>query len=158
MSTGSVEELKISDLMYSINVNAIAPLIIVKHYLASMKNNNYGRVINFTSGAPLNNFADYSMYSGAKALLNSWTITLSNELKESNVIINLMSPGPVRSEMAPNANLDPIVCLPTVNYLLDTCSTSGGFYWLGYKVPLKPDLEGVDWLHGIGNEKLEKIL
>ena len=158
MSSGKVEDVEINDFLYSINLNALAPLKIVKHFLQSMKNNNYGRIINFTSGAPLNNFAGYSMYSGSKSLLNSWTITLGYELVGTNVLINLMSPGPVRSEMAPNAELDPIVCLPTVNYLLDTCSSSGGFYWLGYRVPLKPDLEGVDWLHGIGNEKLEKIL
>lgn len=158
MSSGKVVDLEIENFLYSINVNAISPLKIVKHYLPSMIKNNFGRIINFTSGAPLNNFAGYSIYSGSKAVLNSWTITLGYELEGTNVLINLMSPGPVKSDMAPNAQLDPIVCLPTVNYLLNTCTTSGGFYWLGYKVPLKPDLEGVDWLHGIGNEKLTKIL
>lgn len=158
MTSGDIENIQLSDIQYSINVNALAPLEIVKHFLPSMKKVGYGRIINFTSGAPLNNFAGYAAYSSSKAILNSWTITLGYELKGTDVIINLMSPGPVRSEMAPNAELDPQICLPTVLYLLDECTTSGGFYWLGYKVPLKPDLEGVDWLHGIGNEKLTKVL
>lgn len=158
MTAGQVEDLHLSDYRYAIEVNALAPLTIVKHYLPIMKKNNYGRIINFTSGAPLNNFSGYSAYSSSKAILNSWTVTLGNELRNTNVVVNLMSPGPVRSEMAPDAEYDPEICLPTVMYLLDKCVTCGGFYWLGYRVPLKPDLEGVDWLHGKGNEKLERIL
>ena len=158
MKSGSVEENKIEDYMYSIKINALGPLAIVKHYLPRMIKMNYGRIINFTSGAPLNNFAGYSVYSASKAMLNSWTVTLGYELKDTNVLINLMSPGPVRTEMAPDAPMEPEVCLPTVYYLLDEVTTSGGFYWLGHKGPLKPDLEGIDWLHGIGNDKIQKVL
>jgi len=158
MTSGSIDNLTISDYTRSLNVNAISPLIIVKHYLHYMKNNNFGRIINFTSGAPLNCFANYSAYSASKAFLNSWTVTLGRELKDYNIKINIMSPGPVKTEMAPNATLPAEICLPTFFYLLDTVETSSSFYWLGYKVPLSPDLEGVDWLHGIGNEKLTKIL
>jgi short-subunit dehydrogenase len=158
MKSGNVVENEISDYLYSIHVNALGPLAIVKHFIPGMVKQGYGRIINFTSGAPLNNFAGYSAYSASKAILNSWTVTLGYELEGSGVLINLMSPGPVRTEMAPNAPMEPEVCLPTVRYLLDEVTTSGGFYWLGYKVPLKPDLEGVDWLRGKGNNKLSKIL
>lgn len=158
MQRGDIDDISIDDYTYSINVNAIAPLMIVKHFLPIMKSQNYGRIINITSGAPLNCFQGFSLYSSSKALLNAWTVTLSKELKELNIKINLMSPGPVKTEMAPNATMDPLVCLPTVKYLLDNVTTGGDFYWLGYKVPLFPDLKGVDWLNGVGNDKLIKVL
>ncbi|RSH02477.1 SDR family NAD(P)-dependent oxidoreductase, partial [Acinetobacter baumannii] len=72
----------------------------------------------------------------------------------------LMSPGPVKSEMSPDALIDAIVCLPTIKYLLDGNGKNQHqfFYWLGYKVPLFPDLDGINWLEGIGNEKIEKVV
>lgn len=158
MVSGKVDELRIDEFENSLNVNSISPLLIVKHYLPFMKANNYGRIVNFTSGAPLNCFPGFAAYSASKSFLNAWTLTLGKEVADYDIKINLMSPGPVRTEMAPDATLSPDICLPTFNYLLDDVESSGGFYWLGYKVPLSPDLEGIDWLHGIGNNKIEKVL
>jgi len=41
------------------------------------------------------------------------------ELVDTNVKVNLMSPGHVRTEMAPAGPLAPEVCHPTLDYLLD---------------------------------------
>ncbi len=149
-----------NDIEYSININALAPLKIINYFLRDMKKNNFGRVINLTSGAPLNCFANFGAYSSSKAVLNSLSVTLAKELENFNIKINLMSPGPVKSEMSPDASMSPKVCFPTIDYLLDLNKdgSSGDFFWLGYKVPLFPDLDGVQWLEGIGNEKLEKVL
>lgn len=145
---------------YSLKLNALAPLQIINFFLADMKKNNFGRIINLTSGAPLNCFPSFGAYSSSKAVLNSLTVTLAKELEEYNIKINLMSPGPVKSEMAPDAPMEVAVCFDTVDYLLDLKEngSSGEFFWLGYKVPLFPDLKGVKWLEGIGNEKLERVL
>ncbi len=155
-----VEKLTESELMKAFNVNTISPLIIMKKLLPGMKQNNFGRIINITSGAPLNNMAGYAAYSASKAALNSITITASREVKEYNIKINLMSPGPVKTEMAPRSEKDPSVCLPTVRYLLDLeeDGPTGKFFWLGHEVPLFPDLEGVDWLEGKPSENMRKVL
>ena len=62
--------------------------------------------------------------------------------------------------MSPNATLEPNICFDMVDYLLniDKSSVGGGFYWIKWRVPLFRDLEGVEWLKGIGNHKLERIL
>lgn len=155
-----LDKIEISELEYSIKLNALSPLVVMQKLLPKMKENNYGRIINITSGAPLNCFPGVGAYSSSKAMLNALTVTLAKEHSQSNIKINLMSPGPVRSEMSPDAELLPEICHPTVDYLLniDESGPTGEFFWLGYKVPLFPDLSGVDWLNGIGNEKLEKIL
>lgn len=148
------------DLEYSLSLNAFAPMQIINFFLSDMKKNNFGRIINLTSGAPLNCFANFGAYSASKAVLNSLIVTLSKELEEFNIKVNLMSPGPVKSEMVPNAPMEVDVCFDTVDYLLDLKANdfTGEFFWLGYKVPLFPDLKGVKWLEGIGNEKLQKVL
>lgn len=155
-----LESLNMQDLDYALTLNAKAPMMIINHFLPIMKKRNFGRIINVTSGAPLNCAENFGIYSGSKALLNTLSVTLSKELKDTNIKLNLLSPGPVRSEMSPNATLEPNICFDMVDYLLniDKSSVGGGFYWIKWRVPLFPDLEGVQWLQGIGNHKLERIL
>jgi NAD(P)-dependent dehydrogenase (short-subunit alcohol dehydrogenase family) len=154
------ERIKKNDLNESFNVNAFSPFFLMKEFLAQMEQDNFGRVINITSGAPLNCFQGFGVYSGSKAAFNALTVTAAREYEHKNIKINLMSPGPVKTEMAPTGPMKPEVCLPTVEYLLSLSEDgpTGKFYWLGYEVPLFPDLNGVQWLSGIGNNKLRKVL
>jgi NAD(P)-dependent dehydrogenase (short-subunit alcohol dehydrogenase family) len=157
---GSLEQLQRSDLELSLAVNFLAPALIMKRLLPAMKASNFGRIINITSGAPLNCFAGYAAYSASKAALNALTVTAAREHETLNIKINLMSPGPVRSNMAPNAPMDPSVCHPTVDYLLNLPADgpTGRFFWLGYEIPLAPDLEGVQWLEGKASDRFRKVL
>ncbi len=155
-----MENLSEEQIRRSFNVNFISPLTIMKRLLPEMKKKNLGRIINMTSGAVLNNVGGYLAYSASKAALNSLTVTASKEYKDYNIKINMMSPGPVKTEMSPNAVKDPSICLPTAKYLLelDEEGPTGKFFWLGYEVPLYPDLKGVDWLEGKPSENMRKVL
>lgn len=157
--SGRLESLDMDDVMTSFQVNCLAPLYILKKTLPAMKAHNFGRVINITSGAPFNCFPGYGAYSASKGALNVFTITTAKEYSDSNIKINLMSPGPVRSNMAPDAAMDPKVCHPTVEYLLDLDESgpTGRFFWLGYEIPLFPDLQGVHWLEGKADKKFRKV-
>jgi 3-oxoacyl-[acyl-carrier protein] reductase len=148
------------DLEQDINVNARMPLYIMNTFLRGMIHNNFGRIINITSGAPLNCIEGYGRYSVTKAMLNVLTVTMSKEVKDYDIKINLMSPGPVRSEMAPTATLDPAVCHPTLNYLLnlDSLGPTGRFFWMGYEIPLTPQLQGVNWMEGSADNSFKKII
>ena len=123
-----------------------------------MKKRNFGRVIHITSGAPFNCFPEYSAYSASKASLNALTVTAAQECSGFNIKINLMSPGPVRSNMAPEAPMDPSVCHPTADYLmsLGPDGPTGRFFWLGYEIPLFPDLDGIRWLEGKADKRFRK--
>lgn len=145
-----VTDLPLEALQRSLSVNALAPFVLLQTLLKGMRQHGYGRVINVTSGAPLNCFPEYGAYSSSKAALNALTVTAAKEHADVNIKINLMSPGPVRTEMAPDAPLEPSVCHATVNYLLHLKRNgpTGGFFWLEYTLPLFPDLSGVRWLEG----------
>ena len=148
------------NLLQSMYVNAFNPLLLTKNILPKMVQHNFGRIINITSGAPLNCFPKFGLYSASKAALNAFTVTMAKEYDKYNIKINLMSPGPIKTEMVPDGPMEPSVCFPTIDYLteIDESGPTGKFFWLGYDVPLFPDLEGVNWLEGIGNEKLTKVI
>ena len=148
------------DFETSIAVNFTASITTMKCLLPEMINNNFGRIVNVTSGAPLNNFNGFGAYSASKSALNSITLTLAKEMAYKNIKVNLMSPGPVKSEMSPDMTLEPSICHPTANYLInmDAKGESGKFFWLGYKVPMFSDLSDTDWLNGIPGKNMVQIL
>ena len=160
MKQGLFTELSQDDFEVSLGVNLMAPIMAMQQVLPEMVEQNFGRIINVTSGAPLNNFERSAAYSGSKGALNSVTITAAKELAEKNIKINLMSPGAVRSEMAPHMDVDPSICHPTANYLinLDANGETGEFFWLGHRVPMFSDLTDTDWLGGKAGRNMVKIL
>jgi short-subunit dehydrogenase len=155
-----IEDVSQDDARYSFEVNAFAPLVLMQKLLPSMQAAGFGRIINITSGAPLNCFPGHATYSASKGALNAFTVTAAREHKNADIKINLMSPGPVQTEMAPDAPMDPSACHPTVDYLLNLESDgpTGEFFWLGYRIPLFPDLSGVQWLEGTAGEQYEQVL
>ena len=160
MKQGMFTELSQKDFEVSLGVNLMAPIFAMQQVLPDMVEQNFGRIVNVTSGAPLNNFERSAAYSASKAALNSVTITAAKELSEKNIKINLMSPGAVRSEMAPHMDVEPSICHPTANYLinLDAKGETGEFFWLGHRVPMFSDLTDTDWLGGKAGRNMVKIL
>ena len=143
-----LDNVSINKIQDSLQVNFFSIFLIMKKFIPLMEKNKFGRVINLTSGAPFNCFPDFLTYSISKSALNTLTITFAKKLKSSGVKINLMSPGPVKSEMSPNSKIEPDICHQLVCYLLNTnknCPT-GKFFWIDRELPLFPDHNGVDWL------------
>ena len=144
----------------SLQVNCLAPLAIMQQVLPGMVENDFGRIVNVTSGAPLNCFAGFASYSASKGALNAVTVTAAREYADRDIRINLMSPGPVRSNMAPDAPMEPSAAHATADYLLDLPEDgpTGRFFWLGHEIPLFPDLEGIQWLEGKAPERFRRVL
>lgn len=153
-------ELGVEDIERSMAVNAIAPHVILNVLLPAMRSLGFGRVINLTSGAPFNCFPGFAAYSASKGALNALTITAAKENADMDIKINLMSPGPVRSEMAPDAPMPPEACHPTVDYLLSLPSdgATGRFFWLGRELPFSPDFDGVQWLAGTASDRFPLVI
>jgi short-subunit dehydrogenase len=155
-----VEDLDDEAVTQSFRVNAFAPLTLMQRVLPEMQERGFGRIINVTSGAPLNCFPEYAAYSASKGALNALTVTAARENADANIKINLMSPGPVETEMAPEAPMEPSACHPTVDYLLNLGEDgpTGRFFWLGYQLPLFPDLDGVEWLGGEASDQYKQVV
>jgi NAD(P)-dependent dehydrogenase (short-subunit alcohol dehydrogenase family) len=159
MTRAKIDELDAAALAQAFAVNVQAPLAAMRALLPGMRTRGFGRVVSVTSGAPFNCFPAFGAYSATKGALNALTITAAREYADADIRINLMSPGPVRSEMAPDAPMDPSVCHPTLDYLVDLPADgpTGRFFWLGRELPAIPDHEGVRWLEGQAPDRFSRV-
>ena len=142
-----IEKLEIKKLLQSFQINLFAPAILSKEVLKIMKKRNYGRIINISSGGSVNCFENYFSYSSSKAALNTLTKTLSKEVKNFDIKINTMSPGPCKTSMFPNNKLSTKLSLPTIEYLasLKSNGPSGKFFWFLNEIKIFPDLSYINW-------------
>ena len=83
------------------DTNTFAPLMLIRAFLPLMRAQNYGRIVNISSqlGA-LGGFSDYTpAYRLSKLALNGITLILADALKETNILVNSVHPGWVRTGM-----------------------------------------------------------
>lgn len=102
-----------SDYEKSFLVNTIAPMKICYHFIPKMLKNNFGRIINTTSG--IMNEPEQAGYSASKAALDKVTADIASRLTDTNVIVTLTDPGWCRTDLgSSNAPNDPSSALPGV--------------------------------------------
>jgi NAD(P)-dependent dehydrogenase (short-subunit alcohol dehydrogenase family) len=89
-----------TDWVRTVQIDAIAPFLTVRAFLAGMLDAGWGRIVNVTSAAslhppgPLN-----SAYGTSKVALNQLTRHLAAEISGSGVTANVIHPGDVRTDM-----------------------------------------------------------
>lgn len=99
-----LDEMTEEKLNEMLQVNLIAQTMLIKYVTPSMKKNNYGRIVNFSSI-----WCDFSkekriMYSIAKAGVKGLTTASAVELSKYNVLVNAIAPGFVNTEMTSQNN------------------------------------------------------
>tara|TARA_B100002051_G_C16741605_1_gene644653 strand:+ start:175 stop:909 length:735 start_codon:yes stop_codon:yes gene_type:complete len=161
MYKGNIIEMNIDKVYQNYKVNVLSPILIMKYILKVMQKNGYGRIVNITSGAPLNCFPGYSIYSSTKSSLNSISITASKEFKNKNITINLLSPGPIKTKMTSGMKAKFFTMSQSVKDIKKLISRknkiNGKFIWRGKIIPLFPELKGINWLKGKATKKYQKI-
>ncbi|HET7159075.1 MAG TPA: SDR family oxidoreductase [Burkholderiales bacterium] len=117
----------------TLEANLFGPLQLAQAVIPLMKAHRYGRIVNLSSGlAQLAEMkAGTPAYRISKTALNALTRILAAEFKESNVLVNAMCPGWVKTGMGgdqaprtPNEGADTAVWLAT----LPDDGPSGGFF------------------------------
>lgn len=118
-------------------VNFIGALAVTQAVLPLLSTSPAGRIVNVSSslgsltlnGDPTSTYYSQQFigYNASKASLNMLTIQLPQELKETGVIVNSVSPGFVKTDLTGYGNMTPEegARLP-VQYAL-TATTSGTF-------------------------------
>jgi len=117
----------------TMETNVYGPLILCRELIPLMRKKNYGRIVNISSGLGQLSEMGGGMpaYRMSKTALNALTRTLAAELKGTNILVNSVCPGWVKTDMGgPNAvktlaeGADTAVWLAT----LPDGGASGGFY------------------------------
>ena len=85
----------------TIETNLFGPWTMIQTFLPLMQKNNYGRIVNVSSGA--GSFGSLSSntpgYSMSKVGLNVLTIQFDDHIINSDILINAVCPGWVRTDM-----------------------------------------------------------
>ncbi len=97
----SVFTTDLNTLRQTMETNVYGPLLMCQALIPLMKQNNYGRIINLSSG--LGQLSDmkggFSAYRISKTSLNALTRIFNDELKDCNILVNSMCPGWVKTDM-----------------------------------------------------------
>jgi NAD(P)-dependent dehydrogenase (short-subunit alcohol dehydrogenase family) len=102
----SLLEIKPETLELTLETNSLAPLWLARAFLPLMMAQNYGRIVNVSSGmGQIKELNDYAAsYRLSKLLLNGITRILADAVKGKNILVNAVHPGWVRTDMGgPNA-------------------------------------------------------
>jgi NAD(P)-dependent dehydrogenase (short-subunit alcohol dehydrogenase family) len=106
----------------------------------------YGRIVNVSSGAAIMCNPGESAYAASKAAVNALTIAMAKEVQASNVLVNAMSPGSVKTDMNPTSDVPPSEAVPTAVWLasLPDDGPTGRFYRFMQELPMLPEID-LDW-------------
>jgi short-subunit dehydrogenase len=96
-SRGPLEELPMGEMLQILDVNLRGPMILTRLALPTMRAQGSGAVVNVASLAgrfPLDHEATYST---TKFALRIFSFALAEELRDTNVRVSVVSPGPVET-------------------------------------------------------------
>lgn len=82
--------------MLELNINALTQL--THALLPHMIENNFGDILNVSSLASVLPIPDFAVYAASKAYVTSFSEALRLELKDSNINVLALCPGPVHTE------------------------------------------------------------
>ena len=123
-------------------VNAIAPLIVAKHFVPLLRQGQAPLICQMTSvmgSIALTEGGGYYSYRGSKAALNMMSVVLAHELRPLGITVVLMHPGWVRTDMGgAAAPLAPKTSAQGIVRVLEglTLADSGRFLtWEGRELP-----------------------
>lgn len=97
----SITDIDLSVFDLSMKINVSGPLTLISEFLPTMKERNYGRIVNISSG--MGRFDDMNMegpfYRISKAALNALTKVVSSDVEGYDILVNSVCPGWVRTDM-----------------------------------------------------------
>lgn len=124
----------------TMETNVYGPLRLCKALVPIMRKNNFGRIVNVSSGAGA--FSRMTTgrpgYRTSKTALNVVTKLLANELIGTNITVNSMAPGGTHTDMNPNPHGERSVeeAADTAVWLATESAATGKFFY---------DRKEIDW-------------
>ena len=101
-----LEETATEDWQRVMWVNARAPFILCREALALLRKSQAGYIINIASVVGVKGYSLQSAYTSSKHALRGMTISLSEELRDSNIRVHLLCPGGVDTDMVARVRPD----------------------------------------------------
>ena len=135
-------------LQSTLETNFLAPIALTKALLPLIKKGEAGRIVNMSSilgsqtlhagpSSPIYDYKSFS-YDASKTALNSFTIHLAYELKDTKIKVNSAHPGWVKTDMGTDAapmEIPEGAKTGVTLALLDERGPTGGFFHMGEELP-----------------------
>jgi NAD(P)-dependent dehydrogenase (short-subunit alcohol dehydrogenase family) len=122
-------DITLDEWLQSFQVNLFAMIAFCNAFAPAMKARGYGRIINLTSG--IKDIPQLAPYSVSKAAVDKYSRDLAAELRGTNVLVNYLDPGWLRTDMgglnAENA-VETVLPGALVPALLEDHGPSGRLY------------------------------
>jgi len=104
--SAKLEETATEDWQRCIWVNARAPFILCREALGLLRKSEAAYIVNIASVVGVKGYPLQSAYTSSKHALRGMTISLSEELKSSNIRVHLLCPGGVDTELVQKVRPD----------------------------------------------------
>jgi NAD(P)-dependent dehydrogenase (short-subunit alcohol dehydrogenase family) len=142
MGDENLSAVKSDDLLNTLQVNAVGPILVSQQFIHLLKNGEQPRIINISSEAGsisrMDHFRGYGYY-GSKAAENMYTRALAFDPETDGVTVVAIHPGWVRTDMGgPEAHLSASASAAGILNVIDalTPQDNGKFYtWEGTEYP-----------------------
>jgi 3-oxoacyl-[acyl-carrier protein] reductase len=95
-----------------LNTNVVGTFLFCREAAKLMKNNGYGRIVNFTTVAVPLKLEGEAIYVASKAAVLSLTQVLAKELAEFGITVNAVGPTPIETDLirsVPKEKIDRLV-------------------------------------------------
>jgi len=123
----------------ALRTNLYGPWLLCQAFIPLMKRNNYGRIVNVSSGAGSLHYMDGGApaYGISKVALNALTKKLASELSGTNTLVNSVDPGWVATDMGGKGGRPVDEGAKGIVWacLLPNNGPSGGFFFDGQTEP-----------------------
>ena len=106
LKVGKHNELSSDDFHEILQVNVVAPFIIISGFVEKMKIRNFGRIVNISSVWGQKSKEGRTLYSSSKAALDALTRSLAIEFASYNILINSVAPGYIETDMLKQCNTE----------------------------------------------------
>jgi NAD(P)-dependent dehydrogenase (short-subunit alcohol dehydrogenase family) len=87
-----IEDIGIDDFRELLNLNSVAPLIMMQAVIPHMRSRGAGSIVNVSSGATLATYPGSAAYTSSKSALNMLSSVARLELAEAGIDVSIMHP------------------------------------------------------------------
>ncbi len=122
-------ELSLSDWDEMLNINLMGVVYCTRAVLPEMRARREGAIINIASAAGLRGLPGSSAYSASKAAVIALTQSLGDEVGPDNIRVNVICPGPIKTEMLDQSAVKDFV-IQNPNDLLEPDAVAGAALFL----------------------------